>query len=178
MIDPELSGLLIRAGQCQAILYLIAGEEGGVKVNTHISLLREIHPFLEVLRLQLVTIHILTGLKDCIACMQIQFLLSGHQAQRLIHISHQLLRCLSLSGIVAGGLDTAGQRAVMIETDHIVTLPAMKGNGRFHTGFHCCLHVHSVGSVNLFCGFKSCHVFFSFLIKFLLMLFISLESTR
>ena len=55
VLDPELAGLLVGGGQGQRIA-LGMGEEGGVEVTAHISFLAEVHPLLEVLGLQLVTV--------------------------------------------------------------------------------------------------------------------------
>ena len=69
VLDPEFSGLLIRTGQGHTIFYFLMREEGGVEVDTHISLFGKLYPFLKVLGLQLISVHIFAGLEDRIACV-------------------------------------------------------------------------------------------------------------
>ena len=137
------------------------GEERGVEVDAHIPLLGERHPLGEMLWLNPVPVNELAGLEDGIAGVEVQLLLTGHQTQCLVHVLHQLLRGLGLSGVVSSGLDASGQRAVMVEADDIVSLPTVERHGGLHALLDGCLHVHAVGGVNLFCGLKSflcCHI--------------------
>lgn len=61
--------------------------------------------------------------------MQIQFLFARRQAQNFVKVRHQLLGRGSLAGIVAGGLDAAGERLLRVKADDVVALPAVNGDG-------------------------------------------------
>ncbi len=139
------------------------GKEGGVKVNSHVSLFGKFHPLRKMLRLQRIAVRIPALLKDSVARMEIQLFLSRHQPKRLIHILHQLLRRPGPSRIIAGCLDSPGQGPVMVKAGHVIPLPAVERHGSLHAFSDGRLYVHAVGGVNLFCGFKSCHLIFSFL---------------
>ena len=118
------------------------GEESRVKIKSHSSLFRKVHPSLKMLRLKLVTVCKFTVLKHCIACMYIDFFLSRHQAHSPIHICKQLLGIPCLSRIISCRLNAAGQGAVMVKPHHVVPLPAVQGNRNFHTCFNgrICIH--------------------------------------
>ncbi len=156
MFNPEFPHFRVRTGKRQTVFNFRMGKESRVEIQTHASLLREIHPSLEMPGLDLITIHKLAVLKDGIAGMYIDFFPAGHQAHRLVQIGKQLIRRPGLAGIIAGGLNTAGQRAVMIKTDHVIALPAMKRyRNRLHFGNRrVCVHTHLC--INLFCRFISC----------------------
>ena len=103
-------------------------EEGRVEVETDLQLLREFDPALEVLGLELVAIHLLAVLEDRIARVEVQAVLAGDELEREFEILHQLLGRTRFARIVAGGLDAARESAGILETGHVITLPAVHRN--------------------------------------------------
>ena len=81
-----------------------------------------------MLRLQFISVYDYTILKNCIACVNIDFFLSWCQRHNLVHISQKFFRSSCFTRIVTGSLDAAGQRAVLVKALYIVTLPAMQRN--------------------------------------------------
>ena len=122
----------------------------------------EFHPFLKMFGLQFITVYKFAGLKDGVASVKVQLFLAGTEGHGLVHIRHELFGGFRLAGIIAGGLDAAGERAVVVETDHIVPLPAVQG---YRNGFQLLnggVSVHPKGGVDLFCRFISIHDLISF----------------
>ena len=62
------------------------GEEGGIKIKSHISLFRELHPFFEMSRLNLVAVHKAILLKDRVAGMHVDLLCTGTERKHLVHV--------------------------------------------------------------------------------------------
>ena len=155
MLNPEITNFIDRAGKGQAVHYLAVGEEGGVEIKADSFFLRKINPFFEMLRLDFVSVRKFTVFKNSIACMQVQFMLSGHEAEYLINICHQFFRCPCLSGIVSGSLDSSGKRSLLIKAGNIVALPAVHGNRNVFQGFHRLVGVHANCRINFLCGFIS-----------------------
>ena len=94
--------------------------------------------------------------------MQVQLLFAGHQRERLIDVRHQLLGRGGLAGIVAGGLDAAGQRLAAVKAGHIVALPAVDGNGDVLQRIKRLFDIHAKRGVHLFCLIETFHTFFPF----------------
>ena len=95
VLNPEFSGLLVRAGQCQAVFYLRAGEKCGVEVKAKASFFCKVNPFLEMLRLKLVSVYPLAILKNRITCMDVDFFFPGASARTLS------MSAISSSGVLA-----------------------------------------------------------------------------
>ena len=128
---PEFPGLLVGAGKGQRIA-LGVGEKGGVEVCAQPSCLAEIHPFFEVLRLQLVPVYPRVFLvKNGVGGMEIDLFGAGAEGQHLVHVGHQFFRGAGTAGVVAGGLDAAGQGlgGVGIKAPDVISLPAVQGDG-------------------------------------------------
>ena len=166
MLDPEAAGLLIGRGQGQRVA-LGVREEGGVEVAAQAALLAEIHPLLEVLGLDLVTIHPAAVLliEDGVAGMEVHLLGAGAQLHHHVQVGHQLFGGAGAAGIVAGGLDAAGQGrvGVAIKAAHVVALPAVQAHGRLAELFHGSVHVHADGGVAFLGILKGSHDASSFL---------------
>ena len=79
MTDPELAGLFVRAGKSQIVFYLRMCKIGGVEIKPQSSFFCKLDPFCKMLRLQLVSVHKLTRLKNRIACMKVQFVFTGNE---------------------------------------------------------------------------------------------------
>ena len=132
VFHPEFPGLLVGAGKGQWVA-LGVGEKGGVKVCAQPSCLAEIHPFFEVLQLQPVPVHPRVFLvKNGVGGMEIDLFGAGAEGQHLVHICHQFLRGAGTTGVVAGGLDAAGQGlgGVGIKATDVISLPAVQRNGQ------------------------------------------------
>ena len=129
--DPELSGLLIGAGQSQTVLNTGAREECRIKIKSHMMLLRELDPFREMPGFKRVTVRIFAFFKDRVACVNIDLLCARSQRKYLLVVGKELLGSHCLSGIIARGLDTAGQRTVLVKSLYIVKLPAVKRHRYF-----------------------------------------------
>ena len=79
-----------------------------------------------MLRLDLVAVNSLfTLLKNSVAGMEIEPVLSGHEGEYLLDVGHQLLGISGSAGIISGCLDTSGKGAVLVEAHNVVSLPAV-----------------------------------------------------
>ena len=158
MLNPELAHFLIRAGQGQIVLHHGMREIRGVEVNAHAALFGIVHPNLKILRLNGVAVMIAI-LKYCIAGMQVQLVLAGNQRKCLVQVCHQLLGRGGLARIIAGRLNAAGKRAVVVKAGHIIALPTVHGNGQFQQFFDRLLGIHTDGSILRLGVFVSVHSF-------------------
>ena len=113
-----------------------------------------------MLRLQLVSVCPLALFKYGIACMKVDSVCSRNQAERLVHIGHQLFRCSCASRVVSGRLNPAGKCACPVKSNYIVSLPAVHGNRNIFQGLQGGVRIHTDCTVNFLCGFISlfyCH---------------------
>jgi hypothetical protein len=113
------------------------------------------------LRLQLIPVRPFAFFKDRVGGMQIHFRRSGDQAHHLVQIRHQLPGVPGPAGIISGGLNSAGQRLgrIGVKSAHIVSLPAVQGNGNRFQGLHRGIGIDPEGSVT-FSGFFVAHASF------------------
>ena len=102
-------------------------------------------------RLKRVAVSPLAVLEDRIACMHVDFLLSRDQLQRLVQVSHKLFRSARLARIVSCCLDTACQRSFLIESDYIVSLPAVHGNRNVFQCLDRFVSINTDFCIDLFC---------------------------
>ena len=152
MSYPELSDLLVGRGKGQAVS-LGVREVGGVEVQTHAVLLSEVNPLLEVLGLKRVSVSKLAVLEDSVVRVNVDLVSAGNQRESLFKVCKQLIGAGCSAGIVTGGLNTAGQRAVVLETKNVVCLPAVHRNANVGKLGDRSLGVNTVLSVDLLCGF-------------------------
>ena len=158
VFDPECTNFCVGAGQGQTVLGCHGmGEERRVEVDTHVVLLCELDPLCKVLRFDLIAVDIFAFLEDRVACVDVELLGTGAEGHCLFHVSEELCRSGSLAGVVTGGLDTAGERTVMVETDDVVTLPAVQSNGDVLQLCDGSIGINAVCSIHRFCGFISGH---------------------
>ena len=155
MVDPELPCLLVGACKGQPVLYPVVGKEGGVKINSHIPFFGKGHPLCKMLRPDFISVHKLPFLKDGIAGMEIQLLFARHQPKRLIHVLHQFFGGSCFPGIIPRGLYAAGQGSVMVKANHIIPLPAVKGNRDLLQPGDGLIRVHSYFCIPFLCGLIS-----------------------
>ena len=109
MVYPECANLLVGRGKGKVILYHRVREECRVEVDADTPVLCELYPFCEVLRLKLISVGKFAVFKDRIACVKIELLLARNEGESLVDISHKLVGCCCLAGIVARCLYSAGQ---------------------------------------------------------------------
>ena len=127
-------------------------EEGRVEIAAEASFLTEADPLREVLRFQLVAVRPLAVLEDRVACVQVHLRPSGDQGKHLVEVGHQFFRRPRSAGIVAGGLDAAGEglARIGIEASHVVSLPAMQRDRDVFQGLNGFFGVHAVRRIFLF----------------------------
>ena len=154
MLDPEAAGLLVGAGEGQGVA-LVMGEEGGVEVAAQTPLFAELHPLFKVFGLQLVPVRpaAVVLVKNGVAGVQVHLGLAGDQRQHLIQVVHQLLGGAGPSGVIAGGLDAAGEGlgGVAVKAADVVPLPAVQADRDLFQGLDGGLGVHAQGHVLLSC---------------------------
>ena len=138
-------------------------EEGGIEVDTHSARLCELYPLCKVLWLYGVAICPLAVLKYCVAGVKIQLLLAGYEREHLVHISGKLLEASCLSGIVTGDLNAAGKCRGAIKANHVISLPAMDGDGGILERFNGALCIYAILCVGELCGFIVFHISSPFL---------------
>ena len=153
VVNPEAAGLLIGGGQGEGVA-LGVGEEGGVEVAAQAPRPAEVHPLLEVLGLQPVPVHpaAVFVVKDGVAGVEIELLHAGAQLEDQVDVGHQFLGSAGPAGVVAGGLDAAGEGlgGVGVKAADVVALPAVEGDGSLHQALHGLLGVHTQSGVFLF----------------------------
>ena len=80
-------------------------------------------------RLNLVAVHLLAGIIQVI-CMNVDLGSTRNQVEGFREVGAQFFQSAGTAGIIAGGLNAAGQRiAVPFKAEHIVALPAMQRDG-------------------------------------------------
>ena len=148
VFNPEVADALVRVGEGEVARFGM-GEGGGVEVELHVVLLCPLHPAFEVAGLHLVAVHELSA-EFPVDFVQAQAMASGNEGRGFKDVGPQLLDVARPSGIVAGGLDAAGQCAARLEAGHVVGLPAVKREGDALQGVQ-----------NLVCGDAQCGIAFA-----------------
>ena len=87
-----------------------------------------------MLWLDLVAVHE-SVLEIAVDFVQVQPVAARDEALRKLDVGAHLFDVAGPSGIVAGGLDAAGEGLAALEAHHIVGLPAMQGDRGFLEGF-------------------------------------------
>ncbi len=163
VLYPELSRFLVGRGEGEIVLYLGVGEEGGVKVDTHIALFSELDPLCKMLGLKGISVSVLAILKNRVAGVEIELLLSGDEGEHLVHIRHKLLRCGCLTGIVTGGLNTAGECLLGIKANDVVALPTVYRHRNVLEDVHSLFGIYAVFCVIYLCAFVILHIILLYL---------------
>ncbi|CDC75893.1 unknown [Candidatus Colimorpha enterica] len=83
-------------------------------------------------------------------------MLTGAEGKRLVKVLHELLGGSCLSGIVSGRLDAAGKRLLAVESDNIISLPAVNGYLRPAELLYDLFGIDAVFCILLFCFFVDC----------------------
>ena len=92
------------------------------------GLLREGDPRREVAGLERVAVDEAVLAEDRVVGVEVEAVRAGDEREGLLDVGHQLLRRAGAAGVVAGRLDAAGERAVVVEADDVVALPAVHGD--------------------------------------------------
>src|SRR3989441_7171646 len=128
VIDPEAADRRIGVAERHVLLALRVREAGGVEVEPKPRLLRRVDPAVEVLRPDLAALDGAVGLQ--VDRVQVEALRPRDLGHRDFHVGAQLVRVPGAPWVVAGGLDSSGQGALrVLEPPHVVSLPAVQGNG-------------------------------------------------
>ena len=162
MSDPICAGLLIGRGEGEAVLYHRVGEEGGVEIKAHSAILRELYPGGEVTGLDGVPANRLAVGNDGVAGVEVDLLCTGDEGERLVHICHKLLGGGSLAGVVTRGLDAARKLRLAVESNDVVALPAVDGNGNLCKDLDRLVGVDAVLCILVLCVIVVRHLFISF----------------
>ena len=72
--------------------------------------------------------------EDRVVGVEVEAVRAGDEREGLLDVGHQLLRVAGAAGVVAGRLDAAGERAVVVEADDVVALPAVHGDMELSEG--------------------------------------------
>ncbi len=97
-----------------------------------------------MLRGKLIAVHALAtgfGVKG----VQVHSVFAGNQKKGLLQISPQLVRCSRLAWIIAGDRQAAAEfSAGVLESAHVISLPAMERDGDSGELFQCLVGVHAL----------------------------------
>ena len=110
-----------------------------------------------MLGLQLVPVHPAAVLlvEDRVAGVEVQLGPAGDQPQHHVDVRHQLLRRPGPAGIVAGGLNAAGQglAGVRVKATDVVSLPAVERNRNTRQSVNNRFCINTYRSILFFCKF-------------------------
>ena len=126
MLNPELPDGFVRVGQGE-VSALGMAEGGGVEIQLEVVGLGPVYPTLEMLRTALVAVYELAA-EVSVNLMEIHAVVAGQQGFHEFEVFSYLVYVAGAAGIVAGGLDAAGQAVLAFKTDDVVGLPAVQGN--------------------------------------------------
>src|SRR5690606_30620687 len=139
--NPERADLFVRMRK-RAVRGERMRETGRIKIHAvQTDRLAPVHPRGEVARLDGVALDRLSA-EVAVDRVQIEAVPTGQQLVNEFEVLTQLVDGAGLAGIVAGGLDAAGERGVgALETADIVALPAVHGDRRGGEGLERGLHI-------------------------------------
>ena len=125
-------------------------EDGGVEIDAVAVRLRPRDPGLEVLVLDGIAVDpgVLVG-EDGVGGVQVDALGTGHEGHGGLEIGGQLFEGAGAAGVVARGLDAAGEAPFLVEAEHVVALPAVHRDGLGGQLLHHRLGVDAEGGVLL-----------------------------
>ena len=127
-------------------------EECGVEVKTVAALRRPVRPGGEVLRLYPVSVNRMVCVN--VYCVNICLLFAGNVGKRLVHVAPYLVRGSRPSGVVAGCLDSARERAAgVLKAYNVIALPAVQRYGYFVRLFYRSVSVNADFRIFFLCNF-------------------------
>ena len=129
MPDPESAYLVIGVGKGQRVRREGVGEERGVEVDAEAVLLGKVDPVVKMAALQGVAVNRL-AVQDRVAGVEVDALFARDEGDGFQEVLHELLRRAGAAGVVARGLDAAGEGlAGVLKAEHVVALPVVDGDG-------------------------------------------------
>ena len=148
--DPEVARRLIGRGQRQLVVHHGMAKDSGIEIDAVTVRARPRDPRLEVLVLQDVAVDpgVLVG-EDGVGGVQVDALGAGHEGHGGLEIGGQLFEGAGAAGVVARGLDAAGEAPFLVEAEHVVALPAVHRDGLGGQLLHHRLGVDAEGGVLL-----------------------------
>ena len=160
VLDPELSDFLVPRGKGSVFCERM-GEICGVKIQSQMVFLREVHPLFEVPGFDLIAVHPLAVLKDGVRSVEVQLVMfSRNIAERLLDVTEKLFIISCTVWIISGGLNASGKRSFLIESYYIVALPAVHGQRDGCRSFHRAFYINAELFILFYCFFISffnCH---------------------
>jgi len=144
MFDPEIADRIVGIRQRQ-VAALRMRKRSAVEIQFHPVLFRPLHPALKMSRFHFVTVDLL-ALEVAIYFMQVQAVFTGDQRSCFQDIGPHFVDRAGTSRVVTRHLDSARQRtSLVLETAHIVRLPAMHRKRYLLQFVHClpCIHTDS-----------------------------------
>ena len=141
VLDPEPANALVAMRKGETADRVRMGEAGGVEVKPETVLAGPADPVLEVPGFDFVAIHFAAA-ELAVHRVQVHSMFARNERERFVEIHPQFVRRAGLARMVPGDGETAtnGSGAVL-ETGHVVSLPAMKRDGDCRQGFQGPLHV-------------------------------------
>ena len=76
-------------------------------------------------------------------------MVAGDEALGKLDVGPDLVDVAGAARIVTGGLDSAGEAVLGFETNHVIGLPAVQGNGSLLKDFDSLVGVHADGGIAL-----------------------------
>ena len=130
VLNPEFAGLVVRAGEREAVVDHGMAEIGGVEVEADVLLLRPVHPVLELGDGVRVAVD-LPAIQLGVAGVQVELLRAGDHGHGQIGVAADLVGVAGAAGIVACGGDAVGRAGASAFAAHnVVGLPAVHGDGQ------------------------------------------------
>ena len=151
VLDPEPADARVRMGQREAVGRLGMGEKSGIEIHAHAAVaLAQSIQFLKCRAAFRCGPPLAAGLG--VAGVQVQAVRAGDQRQGLVQVGPQLVGRAGLARIIAGDRQAAAQfLARVLESAHVVALPAVQRNGDTRQTLHSPIHVHAPVGILLPC---------------------------
>ena len=147
MLNPEITDFLVWVCQCE-VATLRVRERGGVEVELQVMLLSPLHPTLEVLYANLVTVNKLAA-ELTVGLVEVQTIGTSQEGLHFLDVLAQLVDVACLARIVACCLDTTRGSYVALEAYYVVSLPAVQGDRSLLQGLDGLICVHTKSGIAL-----------------------------
>ena len=126
-------------------------ERSRVEIELHVLLLCPLHPTCELLYGYLVTVDLLAP-ELTIYLVEIETEGTSEERVYLFNILSEFIDIASLARIVTCTLDTARSSLTTLETNYIVSLPAMQRDRSFLQCLDSLVGIYTQSSIALFCN--------------------------
>ena len=128
VLDPEFPDCGVGAGKGEVAVHFRMREIGRVEVEADLLLLCEVYPVLEQVDGIGVAVDLLSVLFG-VGGVEVELGRAGDHGAHERDVRAKLVGGACAAGIVAGGLNAAAQAVGAVETDDVVALPAVHGDG-------------------------------------------------